>query len=430
MRPLLISIAFGFGVLACAGQDAQQPGPPQVDTAPQTQQPTRQKVPTGTLTGSVDCADTNLPARGAKIFLIRASENSSGFRNYGTTDLEGRFALASVHEGTYYVVAVLPGYVNLLSDLTDSHLNALTEEERKKLLAEVPNITISADQPAQVAIRLERGAEIDGTVHYDDGSPAIGLQISLRPKSRAPETGNTVAPMMNERIYAAMLPNLTDDRGQFRILGVPQGEYLVSVSVPTASAEQAAQNRSAAMLGGSIGAMDVYVGGGLRPSQAETIKVDAGGASKDADITIPLSKLHTVRGQVVLKSTGQPPPSAVVQLLYADTKELARMTDTPNGQFEIQYVPEGSFLLLATAGREPLPDLNFNGDSDDGVSEAPAFSYSVDLNAGGTADSGQMSLALTESLDHLIIEVPDPPANQPVSARQDAPPTDQQEGPQ
>ena len=99
----------------------------------------------------------------------------------------------------------------------------------------------------------------------------------------------------------------------------------------------------------SIGSMDVYVGGGQRASKAETIKVTTGGASKDADITIPLSRLHTIRGQVLLKSTNQPPSAATVRLLYADTREPARSMVAPNGEFEFHYVPEDSFILRAAA---------------------------------------------------------------------------------
>jgi hypothetical protein len=142
--PQVIALAFLAGALACTGQDA----PPQT---PVVQPPAKRKAPTGTLTCTVYCADTNLPARLAAIYLVQISENSFGTQSAGISDLEGRFAVSHVREGNYYIVAVLPGYLNLLSSLTKSHLDAMTADERKTLLSQVPSITISADQPAQLS---------------------------------------------------------------------------------------------------------------------------------------------------------------------------------------------------------------------------------------------------------------------------------------
>lgn len=404
--PSLLAIC----TLLCAAQDAPKTAPSQPDAMPQPIQPARPKSPTGSLTGSVYCADTNLPARGAQILLIPASNASFGFQGSGITDLDGRFAVKALREGDYYVVASLPGYVNLLTSLRKSHVDSLTDDQRKHLLAQVPTVTISADQPAQISIRLERGAEIDGTVMYDDGSPAIGLEVDYKLKSVSQSSNNPMAEMLNERVYGELLPVKTDDRGRFRLLGVAPGEYLVSAAVPTVSAEQASSGQIAAMLVDVIAGLNVFVGGALRASKAETIKVDAGGASRDADITIPLSKLHTIRGQVVLKSSGQAPPAAMVQLLYADTKELARMAVAPGGEFEMHYVPEGSFILRAAASPDSLPKFAI-GDDEDGADSAGGFGIMSNPNPGAIEDSADMPLVVTGDVDYVSISVPDPPSS-------------------
>jgi hypothetical protein len=418
MRKLLTS-GVALGLLAsilCAGQEAQQPSHL---TEQRDGQPKRAKAPTGTLTGTVYCTDTNLPARRAQISLLQYAPDSFSRRGAGVTDLNGQFTTRSILEGSYYVVAVLPGYTNLLSTLTKSHLDAMTEDERKKLLAQVPSVRISADQPAQVAIQLERGAEIDGKVAYDDGSPAIGLRISWKLTSR--EGGKELPPAqgMGEEIAPELPPNLTDEHGRFRIAGVAPGEYLVGVVVPTESAEHAVTNPIVALMDETVGAMEVYVGGGLRPSKAETVKVGAGADSGDADITIPLSKMHTIRGQVVLKRTGQPPPNASVQLLYADTKEPLRTAIAPNGEFELHWVPEGAFLLRAAASRERLPEADFPED-DEGNGFATSTSFVFSLNTMPEAHgSAEMPLLVAGDVDHLSIAVPDPPAGNAKNARSD-----------
>jgi len=375
--------------LACAGQGAPQTasGPP--------------KTPTGSLSGTVYCADTNEPARLAQVHLFRISDKEFGSQSQGQTDLDGRFALSHVDEGDYYVVAVLPGYVNLLSSLTKSHLDAMTADDRKNLLAQIPSVTVSPDQPAEVSIRLERGAEIDGTVTYDDGSPAIGLRISYNLKSPDTEGGPGAYELMRmEGIYQQNGQPITDDRGHFRILGVPPGEYLVHVTIPTRSSDQEETNQPA-MLEGPYrpSELEVYAGGALRASKAQAVEVDAGGAARDADITIPLSKLHTIRGQVQLKSSGQPPASANVQLLYADTREEARSVFAPNGQFEFFYVPEDSFVLRAAAGSQAPPDLDALGP------EPQRIVWSFPQAGEG---SPELPLLLTGNVDNLTIAVPDP----------------------
>lgn len=153
--------------------------------------------------------------------------------------------------------------------------------------------------------------------------------------------------------------------------------------------------------------MDVYVGADLRASKAETIKVDAGGAKKNADIIIPLSKLHTLRGQVMLKNTGQPPVVANVELLYADTKEIVRTVIAPDGKFEFFYVPEGNFVLRAAAGNDAPPNLDLMG----GPNAASGLHPIVWSYPQAGEGSPEIQLQVTGDVDDLTIAVPDPVLN-------------------
>ena len=395
---LAIAIFCLAAALTCGAQDAP---PPQATVAP--------TITTGTITGTVYCADTDLPARLAAVDLIQTAKYGYAMQDTATTDLDGRFAFNHVQEGDYYVVTVLPGYENLMSVMSKSFLDAMTADDRKMLLAVVPSVTVSSRQPAQLSIRLERGAEIDGTATYDDGSPAIGLHVSTALKTGDESNGGATQSSGEPPIYSGAGPTTSDDRGRFRILGVLPGVYLVSVSVPVRWAQDTTADPLAEAMQSSIGSMDVFVGGGQRASKAATIKVTTGGASKDADITIPLSRLHTIRGQVLLKSTNQPPSTATVRLLYADSSEQARSMVAPNGEFEFRYVPEDSFILRAAASPAPM--------GDDSGSAPPMGRYSLNVPPDGDGnDSGaEMPLAVTSDMDGVSISVPDPsPSNQSV----------------
>jgi hypothetical protein len=310
--------------------------------------------------------------------------------------------------GTYYVVAVLPGYQNLLGILSKKHFDEITVDERKSILAGLPMITVASNQPAQASVRLERGAEIDGTATYDDGSPAIGLRISYELKSSRPYEGVGIARMMQSQNNWEGQP-ITDDRGHFRIMGVPLGTYVISTVIPTLSAENPT-SQLMQMLESNTGGIQIYAGGSLRVRNADQIKVDAGGASKEVNLTIPLSKLHTVRGQVTVKSTGQSPPDASVKLLYADTREIFRITIAPDGVFELHFVPEGKFILQVSAMSEPPPKF---GDDDEGAVRPPPGGYFFSLTPKGrTAESSaEIPIDVTGDIDHLVLVVPDPPTS-------------------
>ena len=393
---------------------AQTPTPePQAKVA-------KAKPPTGTVHGTVYCADTNLPARHAQIFLLQSAGENQAMPNVTATDLNGRFALKNVPEGRYYFAAMLAGYVDSVAQFSPSRLAAMSSDDKKEFEAHVTSVVISAAQPAEVSLRLERGAEIDGTVTYDDGGPAISLKIGLRPKTEKSDAGDS----QEEAILAlgwffGQQSRTTDDHGHFRILGVPQGEYLVSVMVPTESADLAGPTGIERLMTETtpMGSLIVYAGGGLRASTAKTIKVTAGGAAADADIIIPLSKMHSIHGDVVLKSTGLPPPTVALQLVYADTQELARVAIASNGHFDLFFVPEDSYLLRAAASTDEMPNLD---DDDEGggvglfVSGARFDESAAMKDAGAT----EIPLVVKGDVEGLTIAVPDPPVvKQPVALR-------------
>jgi hypothetical protein len=401
-RRSAVAIAALAAALACGAQ--QMPSAARAE---------KSKPATGSITGTVFCGDTNLPARLAEIYLVQVGPGSHGSAGHGSTDLEGRFTVNRVAVGNYFVVAVLPGYLNLLGTLNDTRLDAMTPEERAKVEAGIPSVTVSAKQPAEASIRLDRAAEIDGTVLYDDGSPATSVMVHMRPK---PETPESVIEEMGPGLYGDLAslarPLYTDDRGRFRILGVAPGEYLVSATVSISFAEDATSNP---FMGPLSGGLVVYPGGVFRAAKAKSIKVGSGETSADADITIPLSKLHRIRGHVVLKSTGQAPPAAVVELVYADSKEPARMTTVPGGDFEFRYVPEDSYVIEAVANPEPLPNMDGPeadepGNGSGGTIISSGFSFSVRSPSADPETAAEIPLLVTGDVDDVNLTVPDPPA--------------------
>jgi hypothetical protein len=414
-------LAIGFALLSIAtvgfGCSAQEPPPAPSETsqAPEPQEPQ------GSVTGTVYCSDTNMPARLAEVVLRPASGESADSKLTAATDLEGHFSIGKVPDGKYFIVANYAGYLNPLGTSNQVNLDAMDPEARRNFESRLTSVTVSSKVPTPVSLRLERAAEIDGAVQYDDGSPAILLQVSVKSRS-APQTPADTEPHF-EAIDASTenLSRLTDDHGRFRLVGFAPGEYLVSVSVPTMSSETAGGHTLADIVASTQGgSLTVYLGGGLRASKAKPIKVGSGEAFTDANITIPLSTLHTIRGHIILKSNGEAPPAASLQLLYADTREPARVALANGGDFAIPYVPEGSFILRAAAISEPLPKLEM--DAGGGTTIAAGEWELIPSDTSNQEGVTEMPVLVTADLSGVTITVPDPPAKKPDTAPEPAPP--------
>ena len=85
---LVIAILWQVAVLACGAQDAP---PAQATVAP--------RLSTGTVTGTVYCADSDLPARLAVVNLVQTVQYEYAVEDTATTDLDGRFAFRASGRG-------------------------------------------------------------------------------------------------------------------------------------------------------------------------------------------------------------------------------------------------------------------------------------------------------------------------------------------
>jgi hypothetical protein len=67
--------------------------------------------------------------------------------------------------------------IGLRADQLD--LSQGSNEVKRRLVQLLPRISVNTNRTTSVDLSLDRGAEISGTVMYDDGSPAIGAEIKL-----------------------------------------------------------------------------------------------------------------------------------------------------------------------------------------------------------------------------------------------------------
>ncbi len=304
--------------------------------------PAKKPDPTkGTVTGIAICADTGKPARFATVTLSAAPKKDEkaekGVPLPATestmTDLEGRFRLEAVEPGRYYAFATLEGYLDPMRGLDLSQVGALESDGAQELEAinqwkeHMVEVAVHAHHTADLTLSLQRGAEISGTVTFDDGSPAIGMHFELTRKTeKGGWTGVGLALFGDWDIST-----VSDGHGRFTLTNLPGGEYQLCALMPSDKQEAAGR---------------VCLGDTLRKKSSKTVKLHAEEVLSGVDITVPLSGLHSIAGTVTALADGHPVGQGKASLLYADDREQARETSlTRDGSFSFEYVPEGKFIV-------------------------------------------------------------------------------------
>lgn len=296
---------------------------------------------TGTVSGQVFCADTEHPARFAHVALVPlppafASPSINKPRTPqqydGDTHSDGSFFVAHVPPGDYYVSVTYPGYLTPEYQFSADDLLQPTAEIRKHIFEVVPVVTVGANRSSRVSIYIHRGAAISGTLRYDDGSPIPDTEVVPLHRNSSGSWTDSAASASDNRLFKN---GGSDDQGHFRIQGLVPGEY--TLKIPRAY---------------DVGLLAVYYGDVFLEKDAKSIKLTDGEEYPDADITIPLSKLHTISGSLV-SSSGQPINSGKVTLSTADNIEIdVAFVSEEDATFYIDLVPEGTYTLRVTDAQD------------------------------------------------------------------------------
>jgi hypothetical protein len=321
--------------------------------------------PMGTVTGHVVCSDTQRPARLAAVKLVRvpttADIKPEGDKGPGgdaapvsgnsvETSLDGSYTIRKVKPGKYYVVVDEEGYLIPLAQFSAKDLAATDDETRSRVARVVHPITVEGDHTAQEDVLLERGASVSGTVTYDDGTPASGIGINLLTKDK---DGKWVEGKFSRYRQFYGLFGRTDDTGQYRISGLPAGEYTTEANLSLNDHETS----SGPMPGNpevtiqfemqkTRFSLPLYSGDVLRKTNAVAYKLGSGEVRAGNNLVFPLAKLHKVGGQVLAKD-GHAVNGGDVKLLWAD--DQTEMTEASvlyeDAAFHLEFVPEGEFTL-------------------------------------------------------------------------------------
>ena len=199
-----------------------------------------------------------------------------------------------------------------------------------------------------VNFSLTKGAVITGRVTNSEGQPVVEQGIALQPV----ENNNQI---FGNRNMGFGQPNMTDDRGIYRIFGLPQGKYKVSVGQSADSLSTGSSRR------GSI--RQTFYPGVNDFSKAAIVEVSEGGEAKNIDITVDTndnSQRFAVTGRVVDGVSGEPVSNLNLglQRTAVDRSEFMSgrfLSSDNNGQFKIEGLSPGKYGIFIES--EPNSDL-------------------------------------------------------------------------
>ncbi|WP_109485513.1 MSCRAMM family protein [Occallatibacter savannae] len=341
----------------------------------------------GVVSGLVICADTAKPARFATVNLtpipqIHSEPNDDPpLAPVATiqTGLDGRFRMEAVPPGEYYAFGTLDGYLDPMRGLDFGQISAkgtTSEQEWAAVKQWKENLTavkVAVRRVSEITIQLRRAAEIEGTVSFDDGSPAIGMRFQLFRKNANKEWGPVGLPLFNN--WA--IDTTSDSHGHYAVENLAAGEYIVCALMPIDSEDIAPR---------------VCLGNVLRRKAANSIKVSEGEVEHGADIVIPVSGLRTVGGRVEAVEDGHAPSHATVTLLYADDHEQARTASIDNdGSFRFEYVPEDSYVLRVGGAKD---------DAEEGTGRGERLYLEKEMPLRVHSDVNDVNILLTRSPAH------------------------------
>jgi 5-hydroxyisourate hydrolase-like protein (transthyretin family) len=280
---------------------------------------------TGTISGRVMIDDK--PAVGVIVTLARENFNRNDPQPKATTNDDGHYTLNNVPAGSWRIQPAIAAYT-------------MVEQERNsngRLISISEGETLTS-----VDLKLIPGGVITGKVMTADGRPIIGQRVLLTMVLSAGQKRPWYS--QNAEMFR------TDDRGIYRIYGLPEADYLVSFD---------GNNSGFAAVSGML-FKKTWHPAALSEEQAKKLHVSPGGEITEANIILNSTEQgYTISGRVVDDATSQPVTGLRVTA-FTEAKNGQREASMSsavavNGTFRIDGVPTGARLLV-TSARDTDPE--------------------------------------------------------------------------
>jgi uncharacterized protein (DUF2141 family) len=256
----------------------------------------------GTIEGTVFEHPSGMRVRSASVLISKAHQRSAVAEV--ETDDEGRFGVPGLSAGKYRVEVTKANYGDTVL-----------------YVRVAPNLT-------RVIVSVVRYAVIAGRVTNPQGEPVSGVKVSAMLKVTREQRAQRV-------VHSHRGPSdITDSDGNYRLYGVPPGQYAVAVAY-------GALGGSFAFTGGS-GVL--FYPDNVRP---RLFAIAGGEEYRGIDIVILPTSRYRVSGRVL------PAPKAKFSLALSPVNEPAllianALTMEADGSFRFDGIPPGSYQIFAS----------------------------------------------------------------------------------
>jgi len=348
------------------------------------------KTGTGRIKGRLLAADTGNPVRRAQVRLSGPDVLPKSV----TTDNEGRFEFKDLPAGAFTINASKSGFV------------AVNYGQKRPFEPGKPIELVEGQSVDNADITMPKGSVISGRILDEFGEPVADTVVNAmrstwsNGKRRMQSTGRTAT---------------TNDLGQYRIYGLPPGDYYVSATlrgtqemVVTEMAAMAV--RTASPIGGApdgptSGYAPTYFPGTPNGNEAQKLVLAVGQEAQNTDFGLFPVRLVRVRGSVVT-SEGRPAEGVMVSAAPRtanDSNPLFGASSTArtdaNGNFTLTGVAPGDYTLNARTSQ-------IFTSSADGNSMSFTMVRSAGPGGGGESSQESGAIPLTvggEDMSNVII---------------------------
>jgi hypothetical protein len=241
------------------------------------------------------------------------------------TNDEGKYRLAAVPEGRYVVKPFAPALV--VSSGPEADKAGMRMGSGLGLSGFIVTVT-KGDVINGIDFDLGAGGVITGRVTDDVGRPVVAVTVE---SERVNEQGQTTGGSLH-------FP--TDDRGIYRIYGLPAGKYLVSVTdfgrFPPRHDRR------------------TFYPDALDQKRATQVEVTAGSESTGIDIRLGHpQQTYLIKGLLIAQDTGKPVPGVSLNFSGLNGGVQGFFTTDANGMFQFEDCVLGSYEVKITTTGGP-----------------------------------------------------------------------------